>query len=94
MLRKAIQRVPILIDRLSAFHRRRIKSRFSCSAVVRFIGGCETLAATTGEVDNELWGHEAGDCATELLFEVEDGREWCPQVFDTADEVTCVDVVL
>jgi hypothetical protein len=41
-----------------------------------------------------LRGHEAGDCAAEGGFEIEDCGERGAEVFDAADEVAGVDVVL
>jgi hypothetical protein len=58
------------------------------------VGGSEAFAAAAGEVDDELREHEAGDCAAEGGLEGEDCGEGRAEVFDAADEVASVDVVL
>jgi len=93
-LRQTRQRIPILINLLTVLDRRGNERRATSSAIVGFVGGSKALAAAAGKVDDELGRHEAGDCATKLGLEVEDGGERGAEVFDAADEVACVDVVL
>ena len=92
--RQARQRIPILINRLAALDSRSYESRLSGHAVVGLIRGSETLATAAREIDDKLRGHEAGDCAAKLLFEMEDGEERRAKIFDAADHVALVDVVL
>jgi len=57
-------------------------------------GNQSAHTATTWQIDYELRGHEPRDRAADLLLEIEDGLERGAEVFDAADEVACVYVVL
>lgn len=92
-----MQRIKVLINPVLLAPARDSRSherRYTSHAVVRLVRGSETLAAAAGEIDDELWCHEAGNAAADLALEVEDALERCAQVFDAFDEVAGVDVVL
>lgn len=94
---QTMQRIKVLINLIllpPTRHRRRHKRRHPSLAIIALVRSSETLAAAAREIDDELRDHEAGDAAADLALEVEDGLEGGAEVFDAADEVAGVDVVL
>ena len=61
--------------------------------IVCFEAVCKSLPATAWQVDHEIRSHEAGNGASYVLLEVEDGRERSPHVFNTTHHVGLVHVV-
>jgi hypothetical protein len=92
--RQTRQRIPIFIDCLTTFNSRSHERRLSSFSIIGFVRGSETLTTAAWKVDHELGRHEACDCATKLFLESQDGGERGTEVFDAADEVACVDIVL